>query len=56
MVPIPADPQRDLEDESTAVQTKASSTGICPQERLFESLPHFLRRYERNSIAWDTRL
>jgi hypothetical protein len=38
MVPIPADPLRDLEDESTVIQIEASSTGICPQERLFESL------------------
>jgi cystathionine gamma-synthase len=38
MVPIPADPQRDLEDESIAVDTQASSAGIGPLERLFWSL------------------
>jgi len=35
MVPIPADPQRDLEDESVAVISEASSTGKRPRERLF---------------------
>ena len=35
MVPIPADPQRDLEDESVAVISEASSTGKCPLKRLF---------------------
>jgi hypothetical protein len=35
MVPIPADPQRDLEDESIAVISEASSTGYRPLKRLF---------------------
>jgi hypothetical protein len=38
MVPIPADPQRDLEDESIAIVIKASSTGIRPLKRHFWSL------------------
>jgi hypothetical protein len=33
-VPIPADPQRDLEDESTIAVQVASSTGKCPLKRL----------------------
>jgi hypothetical protein len=35
MVPIPADPRRDLEDESPVIDIKASSTGMYPLERLF---------------------
>jgi hypothetical protein len=38
MVPIPADPQRDLEDESGARGRIASSTGIDPLKRLFDGL------------------
>jgi hypothetical protein len=34
MVPIPADPQRDLEDESIAVISEASLTGNRPLKRL----------------------
>jgi hypothetical protein len=35
MVPIPADPQRVLKDESVAMVLNASSTGISPLKRLF---------------------